>query len=92
MNIGIRCFSILRDLAGKPVLEMDLPDNARIEDVLSMLKAEPYRRLGNFITDDCGELKPYVKLVRNGELQTPGDSEPVQEGDEFHLFVGTTGG
>lgn len=92
MNVGIRCFSILRDFAGASVLHMDLPDNARIGDLLDKLKEAPYSRLGSFITDDSGELKPYVKLVRNGELQTAGGDEHLHDGDEFHLFVATSGG
>jgi molybdopterin converting factor small subunit len=92
MNIGVRCFSILRDLAGTSVLELELPDNSRLEDLLLKLTTGPYRRLGNFITNERGGLKPYVKLVRNGELQTPVENEQIHEGDEFHLFVATAGG
>ena len=92
MNVGVRCFSILRDLTGKSVLELKLPENARVGDLLEKLKTAPYERLGNFISTDTGDLKPYVKLVRNGELQTPGGNEELNEGDELQLFVATTGG
>ena len=92
MNIGIRCFSILRDLAGGTVLELELPENSRIEDLITKLKTGPYTRLGSFITSENGGLKPYVKLVRNGELQTPDENAAIRDGDEFHLFVATTGG
>jgi len=92
MKAHVRCFSILRDIAGAPVLELELPADATVGSILKILRRQPYQSLGDFISNENGELKPYVKLVRNGELQTPSTGNPVSEGDEFHLFVATSGG
>jgi MoaE-MoaD fusion protein len=80
MRVSVRLFAGLRERAGADRVEIELPDGARVADVLAAMAATP-----------VGELRPRECVVAvNREYAEP--HEPVQAGDEVALVPPVSGG
>ena len=80
MRVSVRLFAGLRERAGTDRLEVELPDDARVADVLAAMAGTP-----------VGELRPRECVVAvNREYATP--DEPVRAGDEVALVPPVSGG
>jgi MoaE-MoaD fusion protein len=80
MRVSVRLFAGLRERAGTDRLEVELPDGARVADVLAAMAGTP-----------VGELRPRECVVAvNREYATA--DEPVQAGDEVALVPPVSGG
>ena len=80
MLISVRLFAGLRERAGTDRLEVELPDDARVADVLAAMASTP-----------IGELRPRECVVAvNREYATA--DEPVRAGDEVALVPPVSGG
>ena len=80
MRVSVRLFAGLRERAGTDRLEVELPDDARVADVLAAMAATP-----------VGELRPRECVVAvNREYATA--DEPVRAGDEVALVPPVSGG
>jgi molybdopterin synthase catalytic subunit len=80
MRVSVRLFAGLRERAGADRIEVELPDEARVADVLAAMAATP-----------VGELRPRQCVVAvNREYAEP--HEPVQAGDEVALVPPVSGG
>jgi MoaE-MoaD fusion protein len=80
MRVSVRLFAGLRERAGTDRLEVELPDGARVADVLAAMAATP-----------VGELRPRECVVAvNREYATA--DEPVRAGDEVALVPPVSGG
>jgi MoaE-MoaD fusion protein len=80
VRVSVRLFAGLRERAGTDRLEVELPDDARVADVLAAMAATP-----------VGELRPRECVVAvNREYATA--DEPVRAGDEVALVPPVSGG
>ncbi len=80
MRVSVRLFAGLRERAGTDRLEVELPDDARVADVLAAMAATP-----------VGALRPRECVVAvNREYATA--DEPVRAGDEVALVPPVSGG
>ena len=80
MRVSVRLFAGLRERAGTDRLEVELPDDARVIDVLAAMAGTP-----------VGELRPRECVVAvNREYATA--DEPVRAGDEVALVPPVSGG
>jgi MoaE-MoaD fusion protein len=80
VRVSVRLFAGLRERAGTDRLELELPDDARVADVLAAMAGTP-----------VGELRPRECVVAvNREYATAG--EPVRAGDEIALVPPVSGG
>ncbi len=80
MRVSVRLFAGLRERAGTDRLEVELPDDARVADVLAAMAGTA-----------VGELRPRECVVAvNREYATP--EEPVRAGDEVALVPPVSGG
>jgi MoaE-MoaD fusion protein len=80
VHISVRLFAGLRERAGTDRLEVELPDDARVADVLAAMASTP-----------VGELRPRECVVAvNREYATA--DEPVRAGDEVALVPPVSGG
>ena len=80
MRVNVRLFAGLRERAGTDRLEVELPDDARVADVLAAMASTP-----------VGELKPRECVVAvNREYATA--DERVNAGDEVALVPPVSGG
>ena len=80
MRVSVRLFAGLRERAGTDRLEVDLPDDARVADVLAAMAGTP-----------VGELRPRECVVAvNREYATA--DEAVRAGDEVALVPPVSGG
>jgi len=76
----VRLFAGLRERAGTDRLEVELPEGARVSDVLAAMASTP-----------VGALRPRECVVAvNREYATP--DEPVRAGDEIALVPPVSGG
>src|SRR4051794_22424983 len=76
MLVHVRLFAMLRERAGRDVLELDLPDGARVSDALAAV-------------DDLAGGLPLVLAV-NREYAPP--DQPLAPGDELALIPPVSGG
>jgi molybdopterin synthase catalytic subunit len=80
VRVSVRLFAGLRERAGTDRLEVELPEDARVADVLAAMAATP-----------VGELRPRECVVAvNREYATA--DEPVRAGDEVALVPPVSGG
>jgi MoaE-MoaD fusion protein len=80
VRVSVRLFAGLRERAGTDRLEVELPDDARVADVLAAMAGTP-----------VGELRPRECVVAvNREYATA--DEPVRAGDEVALVPPVSGG
>jgi molybdopterin converting factor subunit 1 len=78
--VSVRLFAGLRERAGTDRLEVELPDGARVADVLAAMAGTP-----------VGELRPRECVVAVNREYAAADS-PVQAGDEVALVPPVSGG
>ena len=80
MLVSVRLFAGLRERAGTDRLEVELPDGARVADVLAAMAATP-----------VGELRPRECVVAVNREYAAADA-PVSAGDEIALVPPVSGG
>jgi MoaE-MoaD fusion protein len=80
MRVSVRLFAGLRERAGTDRLELELPDEARVADVLAAMASTP-----------VGELRPRECVVAINREYASAD-EPVRAGDEVALVPPVSGG
>ena len=80
MLVSVRLFAGLRERAGTDRLEVELPDGARVADVLAAMAATP-----------VGELRPRECVVAVNRDYAAADAV-VQAGDEIALVPPVSGG
>ncbi len=78
--VNVRLFAGLRERAGTDRLEVELPDGARVADLLAAMAATP-----------VGEIKPRECVVAVNREYASAD-EPVHAGDEVALVPPVSGG
>jgi MoaE-MoaD fusion protein len=78
--VSVRLFAGLRERAGTDRLEVELPDGARVADVLAAMAGTP-----------VGEIKPRECVVAVNREYADAD-EPVNAGDEVALVPPVSGG
>ncbi len=80
MLVSVRLFAGLRERAGTDRLEVELPEGARVADVLAAMAGTP-----------VGELRPRECVVAVNREYAPADA-PVRAGDEVALVPPVSGG
>ena len=80
MLVSVRLFAGLRERAGTDRLELELPEGARVADVLAAMAGTP-----------VGELRPRECVVAVNREYAPVDT-PVSAGDEVALVPPVSGG
>src|SRR3954470_13837517 len=80
MRVSVRLFAGLRERAGTDRLEIELPDDARVADVLAAMASTP---VGALRDREC-------VVAVNREYATA--DEPVRAGDEIALVPPASGG
>ena len=80
MVVSVRLFAGLRERAGTDRLDIELPDGARVADVLAAMAGTP-----------VGELRPRECVVAVNREYASADS-PVSAGDEIALVPPVSGG
>lgn len=78
---------------GASSVEVDLPDGARVADVLDRL-GEQWPVLGRRIRDDTGGLRRHVNVFVDGQdvRRTGGAGTPVADGAVVHVLPSVAGG
>jgi molybdopterin converting factor subunit 1 len=80
MRVSVRLFAGLRERAGTDRLDVELPDGARVADVLAAMASTP-----------VGALRPRECVVAVNR-EYAGADEPVHAGDEVALVPPVSGG
>ncbi|MBF8378687.1 molybdopterin converting factor subunit 1 [Alicyclobacillus mali] len=81
MRVDIRLFANVKELAGRDKLELDVPDDATVADVLEVLHATH---------PELHDALKHVMVAVNLELADP--SRPLQSSDEIALIPPVGGG
>ena len=86
-KVRVRLFAAFREAVGSKEVELDLPDGARVVDMLKELKAR-YPKLGEMLKLE-GEERTFI-LMKGGRW--PGLDAELADGEEFALFPPVGGG
>lgn len=81
MTVQILLFASLKDALSASQLELDVPEGARVQDVLQQL-GELHPKIAPYL--------PHVRVARNLDYAAPDDQ--VQPGDELALIPPVSGG
>src|SRR2546429_5993380 len=76
MRVTVRLFAQLRERAGRPELELELPDGARVRDALAAV----------------GELAAGLPVVMAVNREYASEDAPLAPGDELALVPPVSGG
>ena len=93
-RVKVKGFSVIRDVFGASVIEVDVGPPETVKAVLAALLekfGEPLQKV--LVEPDTGELTPFL-LVMNGEAisSTLDVGKPVRNGDELTLIFPIGGG
>ena len=84
----MKLFALYRELTGEREVEIELPDGAKVKDMLEALE-ERFPKLRGRLVERRGEQRSYI-LMRGGRW--PDLNEPLRDGEEFALFPPVGGG
>lgn len=89
----IRVYATLRDLLGTGRLDLPLPADGTVGEVLRLLAAE-HPALAEKLWDAAGRPMDYVTVLLNGRsvAYLQGEATPVSESDTLSLFPPVGGG
>ena len=92
MKVKVKLFATFKDLFGAEVKEIELDDGPNIEGLLNLLCG--LGRCRQEIFDESGELRPYVKILKNGRhIQFLGGVHTeLEDGDVITMFPPVGGG
>ena len=92
MIVTVKTFADLRELLG-PEFALPVPEGATVRDLLRILGSRSPVLLPG-ILDDCGELKPYVNILKGGRniRFIKGLNTELTEGDVIAIFPPLAGG
>ncbi len=88
VRVRVKLFALYRELAGEREVELELPNGARVRDMLRALE-DRFPKLRGRLTERRGEQRNFI-LMRGGRWPDPDDM--LKEGDEFALFPPVGGG
>src|SRR2546430_16933738 len=82
MRVSVRLFAILRERAGASLIDIELPEQATVEDAFNVLRQR--RELADVLA------RIPVRMAVNREYVEPGDA--LHAGDELALITPISGG
>jgi molybdopterin synthase sulfur carrier subunit len=92
MRVKVMFFAPFRDLFGREEGEFELDGEPSVQGLLDILCDSDERRKKIF--DDSGELRPHVRILKNGlYIKTiDGIQTGLEDGDEVAIFPPVAGG
>ncbi len=93
-TVRVKGFSVVRDVLGASVVELDVGPPETVRGALDALLAKYGRRLREVLVDpETGELTPFL-IVQNDECisSTLDRDRPVRSGDELTIIFPIGGG
>ena len=89
-----KLFADLREVTGDATVRVDVPADATVGDALDALLSA-YPALEDRVTDESGDLREHINVLRNGEQVDVADGgldARVSADDELALFPPVSGG
>ncbi len=92
-RIKTRYFAVVREIVGLKEEEIEVPEEATLQDFIRIL-AEKYERLRNVILDEDGNLKAGYNVAHNTTTipKHQLDKKKVKDGDEVVILPPIGGG
>lgn len=93
MDVTVKYFNILRDVAGRPTEVLRLPDQATVADALRAVTQQYGSAMSRFVWAPEGTKSVYLSLFLNGRRLTGKELDlPLPAGAELMLMPAIAGG
>ena len=92
VNIRVELFGQARVLTGRREVDVELPEDAHIRDVVKALSDLCPALVGGVISEEATELMESYTLNLNGEAFVQGGQLHLKPGDTLLLFSSQAGG
>jgi len=92
MTITILLLGQARQLAAADRIELDLPENACVDDALPAILVGADQRLTTVLADEDGKLRRSVMAIVRDETIDPSEAGLLNDGDELSLLPPMSGG
>jgi molybdopterin converting factor small subunit len=93
MRVSLSFLGILRDQLGQKNLEVELPDGARLEDLMEAIAPLMEQKIGTWAWDaEKRRFSPRVIVSRQKAIGTSEMSAPLIDGEEILVFPPLAGG
>lgn len=94
MRVKVKTFSVIRDVLGKDVVEIDVDNPATVSEVFRVLLriyGEPFRE--KIWDPETGEIAPFLIRLNDEMISSKHDiHQQIKEGDELAIIFPIGGG
>jgi MoaD family protein len=94
MKVQVKYYAMIRDLTGKKLETLILPDDATVRDLLHLLIKKYGKKISNYIYDKEKKPRDYLSYVLDGVniYSLEGFKTELRDGSIFHLLPPIGGG
>jgi molybdopterin synthase sulfur carrier subunit len=94
MQINVKYFAMIRDLAGKKTETLTLPENVDVNHLIRFLIRKYGEKIAYYILDENGNPRDYLSYMLNGIniYSLNGLQTKINDGDTFTLLPPIGGG
>ena len=94
MRVEVKYYAMIREATGRRVEDVEVPEGASVDDLLTLLVGRYKEGLSDFIYDDEGRVRDYLSFMLNGLniYSLAGMDTPLRDGDVFALLPPVGGG
>ena len=92
-TIKVRSFTVVRDVLGSPVIEVEVPHPETVEGTLDSLLRQYNGALRELIVEEYGEITPFLIRLKEEIISSTLDkNRTVKTGDEISIIFPIGGG
>lgn len=94
IKVRVKLFLTLRELVGKDILDIDLPEKSTVQDLLMFIIKKYGRAVSRYLLDERKNSREFLNYLINGKNITDlnGFETPLKTGDLIVIIPPVAGG
>lgn len=94
IKVRVKLFLTLRELVGKDILDIDLPEQSTVQDLLKFMIKEYGRNLSRYVFDERNKTRGFLNFLVNGKniIDLNGLETTLKNGDSIVVIPPVAGG